>query len=258
MPISFACPGCQKNYVVSDGLAGKGATCKACGGRMVVPGAVAVAASPVPAPASAARPKPPAADIYGLDDEPAPASLPPRASASWANRAEEPAPRRVTSKKKAKKSGGGFSLSGIGTGGIRAVIFIGLLIVGFLNRSALTPRSSVQEFFQRELTFLQQQATLLHEVTDVPSAKAAAPRLNELIINHAQLLESYIGKKALEKDIKDVENELAPLTKMSVDALLAEQERISKIPGVVEALDIKRAYTRLEIAESRLNQSAGQ
>ena len=38
MPISFTCGQCGKDYVVSDGLAGKRAKCKACNHPMTIPG----------------------------------------------------------------------------------------------------------------------------------------------------------------------------------------------------------------------------
>jgi hypothetical protein len=44
MPISFSCGQCGKDYVVSDGLGGKRAVCKACGNRMTIPGAVGIQA----------------------------------------------------------------------------------------------------------------------------------------------------------------------------------------------------------------------
>jgi hypothetical protein len=47
MPIGFSCGQCGKDYLVSDGLAGKRAVCKACGNRMVIPeGRVEPAAGP--------------------------------------------------------------------------------------------------------------------------------------------------------------------------------------------------------------------
>jgi ubiquitin-protein ligase len=51
--ISFACPGCRRAFTVSDSHAGRRATCKSCGGVVVVPAAQAV---PEPIPAAAVEP----------------------------------------------------------------------------------------------------------------------------------------------------------------------------------------------------------
>lgn len=95
MSLSFPCTSCGRTYTVNDSLAGKKAKCKACGAEMRIP----TPAAPTPAP--------PAADLYGLDEEPATAAR--RVEVD----AEEPmpvAPRRVkaSKSKQAKKSGHGW------------------------------------------------------------------------------------------------------------------------------------------------------
>src|SRR4051794_18747905 len=70
MSISFTCDFCSRKYRVDDGLAGRKVKCKECGTDLTVP------ASPVAA-ASSASAKPPARDLYGLDDDESAAPLPP-------------------------------------------------------------------------------------------------------------------------------------------------------------------------------------
>jgi ubiquitin-protein ligase len=53
--ISFACPGCRRSFSVPETYAGRRATCKTCGGAVVVP-APAAAAMAVPVPSSAPAP----------------------------------------------------------------------------------------------------------------------------------------------------------------------------------------------------------
>jgi DNA-directed RNA polymerase subunit RPC12/RpoP len=68
MPISFACPSCQKNMTVPDQYAGQKARCKGCGHKLIVP-----TARPAPAPAPASDESPfGAIDSPGAGDEPSP------------------------------------------------------------------------------------------------------------------------------------------------------------------------------------------
>ena len=48
MDITFACPGCRKNYTLSATLAGKKARCKQCGQQMEIPVPMAVPAPESP------------------------------------------------------------------------------------------------------------------------------------------------------------------------------------------------------------------
>ena len=111
MPISFACGQCGKDYLVSDGLAGKRAKCKACNHRMTIPGTPAaaiptaggsgrrLARSRWPGPCRAAA-EPAVEDLYGLNEAagPLPPVLP-RTAYAEATVAEAPV-------KKKKKKGG--------------------------------------------------------------------------------------------------------------------------------------------------------
>jgi hypothetical protein len=102
MTIAFSCPGCGKQFKVSDTMAGRKAKCSACATVMLVPSAEqGVAAAPT------RQPPPPPADDYGGD---------------------EPAPRKV---KKRKKSRTGLLIALLGLGG--AVLGCCVCTGGFLG-----------------------------------------------------------------------------------------------------------------------------
>src|SRR5713226_7302801 len=93
MPIAFACPGCGKQFRVSDNMAGRKAKCSACATIMQVPaGEVRVAAQP----AIKQRVAPDIEDETDAD--------------------ETPLPRRKGRKKK-KKGSMGLILALLGVGG---------------------------------------------------------------------------------------------------------------------------------------------
>jgi dienelactone hydrolase len=112
MSISFTCPACGKAFTVSDGLAGKKAKCKQCGGIMIVPG-------------TAASAKPPN-DLYDFEDAPDP--LPPRASAAgYAPKATGESNKKKAVRPDAKKAGAA------GTGVILGLV--ALRLIGWAIRS---------------------------------------------------------------------------------------------------------------------------
>src|SRR4051794_23053536 len=100
MSLSFACDFCSREYRGDDGLAGRRVKCKECGTELTIPSSSAVAT---------ATKAPPAADLYGLDDEIDGAPPPPR----------RPGFEPVKAKGKAKGSRGWSSSSTSGENPLR-------------------------------------------------------------------------------------------------------------------------------------------
>jgi uncharacterized RDD family membrane protein YckC len=132
MPISFACTECGQRYQVADTLAGKRIKCQKCAGVLTIPALAAPrpaarpalqafgqgqpaarpavqssGAATAPPPSPAAKPPPPqhqpsSADLYDLEEEPAP---PPKPAPSIDGDQDNPyaAPRARPAKTKSKK-----------------------------------------------------------------------------------------------------------------------------------------------------------
>jgi hypothetical protein len=275
MPISFSCVQCNKDYVVSDALAGKRAVCKACGNRMTIPGdgvAVATVAAPAqparprpaaPAPRSAQVYEPAAEDLYGFDE--APSALPPLAPrvGSGAQGVEDEGPLKKKKKRgffsggsKKKSSGGSFRLTGIGgVGGWVAVLVVFGIISG-LAGFRLIPKGDVEKFHK---TLIQQRADLLgilKTVKDVPTAKAASARTKALVTQMTKLLEVEGHKKGRVNDIKELNQKYQAKHQSDVLALIGEFARMGGIPGAVEALDIQAEMNDLDRVEKSLQAEA--
>jgi hypothetical protein len=293
MPISFSCSGCSKTYLVSDGLAGKRATCKACGTRMVIPVPTAAArpvpivsanearppvrptsARPasVPAAAPVARavprrpePEPPAEDIYGLEEAPSPVAMPPMmprsAGAAEATVAEAPAKKRKKSgffsSGKKKSSGRSFQYSGIGVGPIRLIAIIIGAVGAAIGGWGLLPRGQVESF---HTTLIAQRAELLsalQPIRDVPSAQAAGPRVQEILARMTKHLEDNGFKKGRKQDVQEVTQKYGARHQADVQRIIQELTRIAMIPGALPALGIDAQLKRLEEVENRIQRAAG-
>lgn len=289
MPISFSCSQCGKGYLVSDGLAGKKAVCKACNNRMTIPGGPAPAAAPsrpanVPAAAPAARqvsvrpsspravavpvartiarPAEPADDIYGINEAPAPLPrmTPRSAVAEDATTAEAPVKKKKKkgffSSGKKKSSAKSFQYSGSGIGGIRIIaIIIGAIAAG-VGGWGLLPKSEVESFHK---TLIAQRAELynaLHSIQDAAGAQAAAPRVQEILARMTKHLEDNGFKKGRENDVKEMNARYGMQHQMDVQRLVQEISRVAMIPGAMDALGIQGHMQRLDAVEQRLQREA--
>ncbi len=214
MPISFSCGQCGKGYLVSDGLAGKKAVCKACNHRMTIPGApdpARPAAAPEPVPlarAVARKAKPAVEDLYGLDDAPAPLPpMMPRTAYTEATVAEAPV-------KKKKKKGGFFSggkkkastssssFSGGGMGGLRVVgilVGIGAAAVGGWG---LMSKSELQTVLTQLVAQINQAAATIEGLRDMGMAMSAAPKVQAELQAILDTLEKNKNRKGRKQDIE--------------------------------------------------------
>ena len=118
--ITFSCGFCSRKYRVDDALAGRRVQCKECGTDLAIPA--------LAAPVAAA--KPPAVDLYGLDDEVAP-PMPRRPGI-----VPEPASPGRTSRRKGLSEDRELQLKKLGRtflifGGLSFLLpFVGLQVVG--------------------------------------------------------------------------------------------------------------------------------
>lgn len=219
MSISFQCSQCGKDYVVSDGLAGKSAICKACGARMTVPGD-ATAGGKEPATADSTESAPPLA---------------------------APAP---TAKAPEHRSFALTKPSGSGPGGVGrlvwVVVVIGAAVFGAMSRMNLSSKSDVRAFFQGLVEADQQILDALKGVKDVESAKAASAPLNDIYRRKIDLVEKNRHKKGRTKDIEAATAEYKTQLESIQGQTGHEAIRVMLIPGAWDALDIKAAIERLE------------
>ena len=126
MAIEFSCPRCDRRYSVSEAMAGRRVTCKACGQERTVPGASS-AAQPAPAvsrPVTPPRPAPSRASaVFEEDDRDAPLD----------DFDELPSPRRP-----AARSAPARVRKGTASAGISPIVYAGLaLIVGLVAASGI-------------------------------------------------------------------------------------------------------------------------
>ncbi|HEY2156320.1 MAG TPA: hypothetical protein VGH33_11870 [Isosphaeraceae bacterium] len=263
MPISFSCGQCGKDYLVSDGLAGKRAMCKACNFRMTVPGEPAtVEARPtaVARPASynepVARAVPrrpePAEDLYGLNEAAAP--LPPtlpRTAYADATVAEAPV-------KKKKKRGGFFSSSnkkapsapsfGPGGGGIvwliRIVVFVAL-IGGGIGGWGLLSKSSMEGYLDKLIALANEGTSALKPVHDAATAGVVAPRVRDVFARINDTVDELKDRKGREDEVKEVERRYGLRLGAAYKSLGLELARVFSIPGAQAALGIDDQLQRL-------------
>ncbi len=294
MSIPFKCSQCGKDYLVSDALAGKRAVCKACNNRMTIPGGAAPAPSPAPmaqarpvsAPSArpaAARSAParpatanastiptakvisrgpePAHDIYGLDEAPAPLPpMMPRTPGADPTVAEAPAKKKkkkgfFSGGKKKASSGGGFQFSG-GVGVIRLIVIVVAAVGGAVGGWGLLPKSAVESF---HTTLIAQRAELsgvLHSIQSADSARAAAPRVQEILTRMTKHLEDNGFKKGRKEDIQEINARYAMKHQADAQRLVGEFSRIAMIPGALDALGIQAQIQRLDAVEKRLQREA--
>jgi hypothetical protein len=296
MPISFACGQCGKSYSVSDGLAGKRAVCKACNNRMVIPGepadtpATAPAAAPRPAPsarpasmttsarpasagprgaAPAARavpvarvvertPSPPAEDLYGLDEAPAP--LPPLMPRSAMNgtAAVDEAPARKKKKKgffskgKKKSSGGSFQYAGTGIGGLRLIGIVIGVVAGLVGSFSLMSKSSIEGVIVQLIAQANQTAATLEGIRDLPGAQAQASQVRAGFQAIITTLEKNKDRKGRKNDIDEINRKYSAQVESSFRRLGMAVGRASQVPGAEAALGLQPMMMRMMALLSEL------
>jgi hypothetical protein len=265
MPISFSCGQCGKDYVVSDGLGGKRAVCKACGNRMTIPGEAVTSAAPAPetqasrprpATASASRPspayQPPAGDVYGFDE--APSALPPLMPRTSSPAAEEAADSAVPKKKKKKgffsssgKKSSGFTGGGGGTPAITVVVIIVLALVrfGLSGSFGLSSKTEMVNHMKELIATADQLTTTLQPVRTAADAKRVSPTAKALLSKINNKITSLKGAKGKQKEIDEVESTWGPKLQASSFAFGKEVGRIWTIPGARAALDIDAEFEQL-------------
>jgi hypothetical protein len=269
MPISFSCGQCGKDYVVSDGLAGKRAVCKACGNRMTIPGEAVTSAAPAPetqatrprtatAPSSRPSPayQPPAEDVYGFDE--APSALPPLMPRTSSPAAEEAADSAAPKKKKKKgffsssgkkSSGSSFQLTG-GGGGTPAIVVV-VLIVGALVRFGLSgsfglsSKAEMVNHMKELIATADQLTSTLQPVRTAADAKRVSPTAKALLSKINNKITSLKGAKGKQQEIDEVESTWGPKLQASSFNFGREVGRIWTIPGARAALDIDAEFEQL-------------
>ncbi len=268
MPISFTCGQCGKDYIVSDGLAGKRAMCKACGNRMQIPGdsavdAVAVSAPvarssspsrPAAAPPPREAPRPAADDLYGLDEAPLP--LPPRAGLG-ASPADEP-----EAPKKKKKKGGLFSSGGakpkMDAGGlnvgliVRVVLLLAAVGFGLFRTFGLSSKGEVEKIAVRQLDLTDRFSDTLRSIDSVAAANLQSAKLKEILRLMTENLEKNRNKKARQSDIDAVAQRLQGRADAAKQRLMTEMTRVAMIPGALQKLDIQAPLEKLAHLEQQL------
>jgi DNA-directed RNA polymerase subunit RPC12/RpoP len=261
MPISFSCGQCGKDYLVSDGLAGKKAVCKACNHRMTVPGEPATARpTAVARPATYAEPMaravprragPVAEDLYGLNEAAPPPPVLPRTAYADATVAEAPV-------KKKKKKGGFFASSkkktssapGIGSDGggvvwlIRIVVFV-VVIGGGIGGWGLLSKSSMEGYLEKLIAMANEGSTALRSVQDSAAASVVAPRVRGVFTRINDTIDEVKDKKGRDTDVDDVERRYGPRLGAAYSALGDELQRVFSIPGARAALGIDDQLLRL-------------
>ena len=230
MSISFSCSQCGNDYVVSDGLAGKSAICKACGARMTVPGSAAAEA-----PAEVEAVDEPAAEVAA---GPAPVAPPKAAFASPTFATAKPA------------SGGG------GRRVVWLVVVIGAAVFGGLRGMGVSSKTEVRAFFQGLVEVDQKILTTLKGVKDVDSAKAASGPLNEQFQRKIDHFEKNRKKKGRTKDIEAVSAEYKPQIDATQAEIAKEVFRVMIIPGAWDALAITEQIERLEKLDQEVSKES--
>jgi hypothetical protein len=229
MAISFSCSQCGNDYVVSDGLAGKSAICKACGARMTVPGEPGLAAEP-----SVDMP----ADVVGIEE---PESVDPTTIAGAprrpAARVFTPSPSAAglqpVGAPKPQASGGGSGKL------IRLVVLVAAVGIAIYSRAGRSTKTDVRAFYQQQVNLNQRMNDILKDVKDVPSAKAASGPLNQVFREQKEFDEKIRSKKANKADIEAAEAEFGPKKEALQKQFIEEMIRVAVIPGASEALDLK-------------------
>jgi hypothetical protein len=265
MPISFSCGQCGKDYVVSDALSGKRAVCKACGNRMTIPGEAVTATAPVSAtapqaarssPQPAPAHEPPVGDVYGFDE--APSALPPLMPRTGSPAAEEESAGPVLKKKKKKSSGSSFQFTGVGVGGIRGIVVLVVIGLGIIGRLGLglTSRSDIQAFHQKLIQQRAELTTTLKSIKSAATAKAASPRVKQLLVEMTQHLKNNGKKKGRKEDIKQAVGQFQAKHASDMQVLTQEFTRIAVIPGALAALDIQTELEALDQVANDLGNAA--
>jgi hypothetical protein len=231
MAIAFSCNQCGNDYVVSDGLAGKSAICKACGARMTVPGGSGEPSIDMPA------------DVTGLEE---PGSIDPTIIAGAPRR---PAARMFTAAEAAepqlkKPAGPTFAApTPKGTSGgaklLRLLVLVAVVGVAVYSRAGRSTRTDVRAMYQQQVDLNQRKNDILKGVKDVPSAKAASEPLNQVFREQKDFDEKIRNKKPNKADIAAMEAEFGPKREALQKQLVEEMIRVAVIPGVYDALDLK-------------------
>jgi hypothetical protein len=270
MPISFSCGQCGKDYVVSDGLSGKRAVCKACGNRMTIPGAAMTAAAPAPE-AQASRPRtvaspasrpapayqPPAGDVYGFDE--APTALPPMMPRTSGPAAEEASDSPIPKKKKKKgffssdkkkSSGSSFQFTGIGIGGAPAIVVVLIVIwigsrAGMLGKFGLASKADMEGHMKELVSVADQLTTTLQPVKTAADAARVSPTAKALLTKINNKLASLKGAKGKQEEIDEVERTWGPKLHAASFAFGREIGRIWVIPGARVALAVDAEFEQL-------------
>ncbi len=265
MPISFSCGQCGKDYAVSDGLAGKRATCKACGNKMTVPGgppAAAAIPTAVARPASYTEPVartvprragPAAEDLYDLNEaaSPLPPVLP-RTAYADPTVAEAPV-------KKKKKKGGFFASSktktssrpsyGSGGGGgfvwlIRIAVFVVFAVCG-IGGWGLLSKSSMEGYCEKLIAMANEGTSTLKPVQDTTTAGIVASKMRDVFTRINDLIEELKDKKGREEEVNDVQRRYGSRIDAAYSTLGREVARVFSIPGAQAALGIDDQLQRL-------------
>lgn len=220
MAISFACSQCGKDYVVSDGLAGKSAICKACGARMTVPGDAANAE---------------ASEAVPIAEETAPPEATGPAAVAPAPRKFAAGPTFAPAKPAGSRGAGRV---------VWLIVIVGAAVFGGLRGAGLTSKSDVRAFHQRLYDLHTQLVATLKGVKDVPTAKAASGPAKQTLQQLIDLLDKEGRKKGRKADIKAITDEFQPKMEAVNQEFLHEYLRISLIPEAIEALDISDLMER--------------
>jgi nitrate reductase NapAB chaperone NapD len=232
MSISFACEECGKSFTIDDKFAGKKGRCKGCGAVMQIP----EAGTPVE-------------DVYGFEDAP----LPPRSTSFARGPAEASTSAAPVARKKKKAQGffagfggkssssGGFSSSGssrvlLGVGGVILTAIILPALRGSFNGFA--PRSQIAAYYQGTLDRGNQLTAMLRKVHDVPSAQQSSNAIREHLRQMTQYIRDNMNRKGNKADIEQLKAQFVVQQAQMEQALLREVQRLSRIPGVIQALNI--------------------
>jgi hypothetical protein len=263
MPISFSCGQCGKDYLVSDGLAGKRATCKACNFRMTVPGGQPAAPMPVavarpasyPEPVARAVPRraePVVEDRYGLDEAPAPLPrLTPRTAPADPTVAEAPVAKKkkkrgfFSSSKKKSSSAQSFGSGGVGfVWLIRIVVFV-VFIAGGIGGWGLLSKSSMEGYCEKLIAMTNEGSTALRSVQDATTASVVSTRVRDVFSRLKDTLDEVKDKKGREEEVDEVERRYGARLRAAFDGLARELGRVFAIPGARAALGIDDQLQRL-------------
>jgi hypothetical protein len=243
MPITFSCGQCGKVYVVSDGLEGKKAACKACGNRMVVPGGeVQPSAEPAPvasrpssaaarpassaprtaparpdsppmrfAPESKAKPvptsEPPVGDVYGFDE--APSALPPIMPRVGGGD-ESDAPVKKKKKKKGFFASGGKKSSSAGSsfldglGALPLRLGAGLAVFAIIGGIGAFGLTSKSEVE----AFTRRQLDMTNEMTSILKTVTSVPTAQTASPRLVSLIQRMIANLEGSKDKKASKRDL--------------------------------------------------